>query len=134
MLSHTECREIEREMQQHALPKSDEVRMVDPTTGGEKGAKLQRFSLIPVEFLWELASHFGVGAKKYADRNWERGYKWSLSYDALQRHIHQWASGERHDPETGGHHLICAAWHCCALFIFDIRGLGSDDLSQKDPA
>ena len=112
------------------LIKGDEILVVDTLTGAEKGAKVQRFSLIPYEFLWELAAHYGVGARKYADRNWERGYKWSLSYDALQRHIHQWLSGEKNDPETGTHHLICAAWHCCALFIFEKRGLGTDDLTQ----
>lgn len=106
--------------------------MVDPVTGGEKGAKEERFSLIPPAFLWELAHHFGVGARKYADRNWEAGYKWSLSYDALQRHVHQWLMGEKLDPETGTHHLICAAWHCCALFIFDRRGLGTNDITKEE--
>lgn len=107
---------------------AEEKREVDPRTGGEKGSKLARFSLIPPEFLWALAEHYGVGARKYADRNWERGYKWSLSVDALERHLTQFKLGEWTDPETGSAHLIAAAWHCVALFIFKIRGLGTNDL------
>ena len=106
----------------------EETRVVDAATGGEKGQKLARFSLIPFEMLWELARHYGRGAKKYADRNWERGYKWSLSYDALNRHLNQWCQGEDDDPETGTSHLIAVIWHATALFIFHRRGLGTDDL------
>lgn len=106
-----------------------EVRVIDPTTGGEKGQKPQRFSLIPVEFLWALAEHYGVGARKYADRNWERGYKWSLSLDASERHKAQFLLGERFDKETGSHHLIAAIWHLVALYIFDMRNLGTNDIT-----
>lgn len=108
-----------------------EVRVVDPTTGGEKGSKLARFSLIPPEFLWALAEHYGKGARKYADRNWERGYNWSLSVDALERHLTQWKQGEIYDPETGTHHLICVAWHACALFCYSIFGKGTNDIHNR---
>lgn len=110
---------------------SGEVRVKDETTGGEKGSKLARFSLLPFEFLWALAEHYGRGARKYDDRNWERGYKWSLSVDALMRHLAQWINGEDNDAETGSSHLIAVAWHACALFIFHLRGLGTDDVRRK---
>lgn len=105
-----------------------EIRVVDPTTGGEKGSKIERFDLIPNEFERALATHYGVGARKYADRNWERGYKWSLSVAALRRHLAAWIDGEDCDPETGSNHLIAVAWHAIALFIFQIRRLGTDDV------
>ncbi|MCA1841518.1 MAG: DUF5664 domain-containing protein [Actinobacteria bacterium] len=105
-----------------------EVRVVDPVTGGEKGSKLARFSLIPPIFLWHLAEHYGRGARKYADRNWERGYAWSLSVDALERHFNSWKMGESHDPETGSNHLIAVAWHACALFCFSWWNIGTDDV------
>ena len=113
------------------VPSEHEVRITDPVTGGQKGSKIQRFSLIPREFLWALAEHYGVGAKKYADRNWERGYKWSLSLDASERHLNQFILGETYDEETGTHHLIAAIWHLIALYIFDRRGLGTDDITRK---
>lgn len=109
---------------------SGEYCEVDPDTGGEKGQKLARFDLIVPEFEHALAEHLGRGARKYADRNWERGYKWSLSYAALRRHLNAWWGGEDNDPETGSSHLIAVAWHAMALFIFQLRGLGTDDRSK----
>ena len=108
-----------------------EVRVTDPATGGEKGTKTARFSLIPPEFLWALAEHYGKGARKYADRNWEKGYKWSLSLDALERHLNQWKAGEIFDEETGTHHLVCVAWHACALFCYSLYKKGTNDVHQR---
>ena len=105
-----------------------EIRVVDPKSGGEKGSKLARFSLIPGEFVWALAEHFGKGAHKYADRNWERGYKWSLTVDALERHLNLIKMGEWFDPETGSSHIIAVAWHACALFVFQRRQIGTNDI------
>lgn len=110
-----------------------EVRVVDPQTGGAKGTKDARFDLIPPEFEWALATHYGVGCRKYEDRNWEKGYKWSLSLAALRRHLNQWERGEDYDEETGSHHLIAVAWHAAALFIFGLRGLGTDDIRRSVP-
>lgn len=114
-------------------PKSlqEEVRVVDPKTGGVKCQKLERFDLIPNEFEIALARHYGKGAEKYDDRNWEKGYRWSLSVGALRRHLAAWLGGESIDPETGSNHLIAVAWHACALFIFELRGLGTDDVRRK---
>ena len=108
-----------------------EIRVVDPTTGGEKGSKLARFSLIPRDFLWALAEHYGRGAQKYEDRNWERGYRWSLSVDALDRHLTAWLLGEDNDPETGSSHMVAVAWHAIALWWWHKRGLGTDDVRPK---
>lgn len=97
--------------------KDEEVRQVS-TTGGEKGQKLARFDLVPIKPLVELAKHYGRGARKYEDRNWERGYDWSLSYAAAQRHLTAFWDGEDVDPETGTPHVIAAAWHCFALMEY----------------
>lgn len=100
-----------------AQPATGEVR-VTSSTGGEKGQKLARFDLIPTDALTELAEHFGVGAKKYADRNWERGYEWGLSYAALSRHLTSFWGGEDIDPETGSKHMTAVVWHAMALVHF----------------
>lgn len=105
-----------------------ETIITDPITGGKKGQKLARFSLIPPEFLWALAEHYGRGAEKYGDRNWEKGYKWSLGIDALERHLNQYKLREKVDPETGSHHLVAVAWHAISLFIFELRKLGTNDI------
>lgn len=105
-----------------------ETLTVDPLTGGKKGSKLARFSLIPRDWLWALAEHYGKGALKYDDRNWEKGYRWSLSLDAHDRHLSQWLMGEDDDPETGSSHLIAAAWHLITLWWFHRHGRGTDDI------
>jgi hypothetical protein len=110
---------------------AEETRITDATTGGQKGQKLARFSLIPRDFLWALAEHYGRGAQKYEDRNWERGYKWSLSVDALDRHLNAWLMGEDNDPETGSSHLVSVAWHAIALWWWHKRGLGTNDVRPQ---
>lgn len=102
-----------------ADPETAEVRIKNEVTGGEKGQKLARFDLLPTGPLWEVAELYGVGARKYAERNWERGYNWSLSYGALQRHVNLFWSGESYDKETKKHHLASVIFHALALMEFE---------------
>lgn len=94
-----------------------EVRKVS-STGGEKGQKEARYDLLPGKSLELLARLYGRGAGKYEDRNWERGYDWSLSFAALQRHIWQFWNGEDLDEEMGMPHVACAIFHAFALLEF----------------
>lgn len=104
-----------------------EVRTKDPVTGGEKGAKLARFDLLPAGPLWQLAEHYGRGAKKYQDHNWRRGYKWSLNFAAMMRHAWAWWRGESIDAETGSSHMVAVAWHAFSLIEFETEKIGTDD-------
>lgn len=106
---------------------SAEQRIVDPKTGGEKGRKPERYDLLPYEALDEVARVYGMGAEKYEDWNWAKGYAWSLSLGALQRHVAAFAQGEDADPESGYSHLAHAAFHCLALITFQQHDLGTDD-------
>jgi hypothetical protein len=99
--------------------------------GGVKGAKLARFDLVPPESEVELAQVYGKGSEKYEDRNWEKGFDWSLSIAAMERHIKKFKAGEDLDDETGLHHLAHAAWHCFALIAFRARGIGKDDRTTE---
>lgn len=108
---------------------ADEVRVVDKDTGGEKGSKLARYDLIPVDPLRQLAEHYGKGAQKYDVRNWERGYAWGLSYAALQRHANAFWSGEDIDPDSRSNHMIAVAWHALALVEFCRTHVEKDDRS-----
>lgn len=109
----------------------EEIRVTDPKSGGQKGKKKQRFSLIPQDWLWALAEHYGKGAEKYDDNNWRKGYAWSLSVDAHHRHVSQWLQGHDDDVETGTSHLVAAAWHLVALWWFHQHGKGTDDVRHK---
>jgi hypothetical protein len=104
-----------------------EVRVVDPDTGGEKGSKLERFDLLPVYPLEVTARHYGRGALKYADRNWERGYAWSLSFAAMMRHAWAFWRGEDIDAETGSPHLAAVVFHAFALMEYGQTHPEKDD-------
>jgi hypothetical protein len=109
------------------LTEFNEEERVTSDTGGQKGRKPARMDLIPPGPLLELSKVYGFGATKYDDHNYIRGYDWSLSYGAMQRHMMAWASGEDIDPESGRMHLAHAAWHCFCLMVFAQEGLGNDD-------
>lgn len=104
-----------------------EHRVVNAQTGGEKGQKLARFDLLPWDSLWTVAELYGVGAKKYEERNWERGHDWSLSIAALGRHYALFAAGEDLDPETGLPHMAAVAYHALALLRFMEQHRDLDD-------
>ena len=86
-----------------------------------------RYELLPPEFLEATSVILTFGAKKYEDRNWEKGMKWSRVFGALMRHMWAWWRGEHTDPETGKSHL----WHacCCLAFLvaYEQRKVGEDD-------
>lgn len=118
------------------VPTGQETLITDPKTGGIKGIKLARFDLLPWAILRELAEHFGRGARKYADRNWEKGYAWSLSFGALHRHLESFWSGDEidHDPSLyvegemhTARHIIAVVWHASVLAFFSRFGVGTDD-------
>lgn len=107
-----------------------EVRTVNEKTGGEKGVKLARTDLLPEDALLHVAEHFGKGAAKYADRNWEKGYEWSKSYGALLRHLFLWWGGEdTDDDEVFGefHHLDAVLFHALVLRRFADQHADLDD-------
>lgn len=53
--------------------------------------------------------------------NWRRGYDWSLSFAAMQRHSWQFWNGEDIDPETGSPHLAAVAWHALAMLHWSLN-------------
>lgn len=108
---------------------TDEVRVTDPVTGGQKGQKLARFDLVPVKPLEEIAKVYGTGASKYEARNWEKSYAWSLSFAAMMRHAWAFWGGESIDPESQRHHLASVCFHAMALMQFEMSGIGTDDRS-----
>lgn len=110
---------------------AQEIRVVSKT-GGAKGSKVARYDLLPADALREVAEHFGKGAVKYdAPRNWEKGYDWSLSFAALQRHAWAFWAGEDMDPELQSHHMAAVAFH--ALVLLENRRINPqfDDRPRK---
>lgn len=104
-----------------------EVRVVDAVTGGAKGQKQCQMGAVDPAALAELGKVAGFGGDKYERYNFTKGYRWSLSYDALQRHLMAFWNGEDKDKESGLYHLSHACWHTLTLLTFLMRGKGTDD-------
>lgn len=115
-----------------AMPPGEEV-IVTSATGGRKGRKLASVSSLDPKALLALAEVSGFGARKYDAHNYLRGYDWSLSFDALHRHLLAFWAGQDTDPESGMPHVAHAAWHCLALLSFQTRGIGTDDRPPASP-
>ena len=92
------------------------------------------YHLLPPELLGATANVLQFGARKYGERNWEKGMAWSRPFAALMRHMWAWWNGEKADPETGMSHL----WHasCCIAFLiaYEERKKGLDDRPSTGPA
>lgn len=107
------------------------IERITSDTGGEKDRKLAEIASIDPIALLHLAEVSGAGARKYSAYNFLKGYDWSLSMNALQRHALLFWSGEDRDPESGQLHATHAAWHGLTLTSFLLRGIGNDDRPAK---
>lgn len=74
-----------------------------------------RFELLAGDALRGTAKVLTFGAKKYKDRNWEKGINYSRVFGALQRHLWSWFQGDDIDEETSINHLHHAS--CCIMFL-----------------
>lgn len=102
----------------------------------------ERIDLIAPELLFALGRVLAFGAKKYSERNWEKGMLWGRVFGALMRHMWAWWGGMgptsksflfgELDTETKFSHL----WHgaCCIMFllVYEERGIGSDDRTKTE--
>ena len=96
--------------------------------GGRKDdSGKDRFDLIPPGPLAQVANLFTIGATKYGERNWEKGFAFGRVFGAMQRHAWAWWNGEELDPTDGQHHLTSVAWGALVLLEFLTTGVGKDD-------
>lgn len=91
-----------------------------------------RFDLIPAFALEQLAAIYTMGAAKYADRNWEKGIKYSRVFAAIMRHLWAFWRGETIDSESGLPHVAHAAWGCFALLQYLSTCPEFDDRPNKE--
>jgi len=69
-----------------------------------------RFDLLPPHALQRLAKHFQNGARKYKERNWEKGQPLSRYLDSAMRHTVKFLEGHREED-----HAIAAVWNLMCL-------------------
>lgn len=90
------------------------------------------YDLVPAAALEELVKVYTFGAKKYARRNWEKGFPWCRVFAAIMRHAWSWMRGQDKDPESGLHHMAHAAFGCLALVEFSYTKAGKDDRKEAE--
>lgn len=88
-----------------------------------------RFDLVSPFALTRLAKWYELGAKKYDDRNWEKGgIPFSRYLDSALRHLSKFQMG-RNDED----HLAAAAWNIfCIMHFEELGDLRNDDLPEYE--
>jgi len=86
-----------------------EVSTEAPKAGIKYDQEKERYDLVPVLALEEVAKVLTVGAAKYDDENWRKVPNATRRYfSATQRHLAWVRKGQTHDSETGLHHYAHA--------------------------
>ena len=86
----------------------------------EPAAGKGRYDLITPFGIDRLAKWYELGAKKYADRNWEKGMPFSRYIDSAKRHLNKFLMGMEDED-----HLAAACWNIMA--IMHHQELGESD-------
>lgn len=94
--------------------------------GAKNDSGKLRMDLIPPEAIEGLSEVLTMGAKKYAARNWEKGFDWGRSVAELKRHLTAWEKREDLDTESGLNHMKHVLCNAAFLVTFIDRGVGRD--------
>ena len=120
---------------------TEDGRLVEPPQANKLDQGKVRIELFPGDALFAISDILTIGAKKYAQRNWELGMDWGRVFGAAMRHAWAWWQGKgptnqsflfgEFDEETGRSHL----WHlgACVVFLiaYEMRGAGKDDRPSR---
>ena len=71
-----------------------------------------RCDLLPACAILRVARHFEAGAKKYDDRNWEKGIPVGSFIDSAIRHLMKYLDGQVDEDHlcAAGWNILCAMW------------------------
>lgn len=94
--------------------------------GHKDDAEKPDLSLLPREFLEEVAKAFMHGEKKYGRYNYRNGMDWHRIIAASIRHISAFNEGENTDSESGLNHLGHAGACIAMLVVYFNNKLGTD--------
>jgi hypothetical protein len=95
-----------------------------------------RIDLLPFSLVRAATDILTIGAKKYEERNWEKGMAWSRPFNACIRHLFAWwFLRENLDPETGKSHLHHAVTNIAFLIEYETTRPEFDDrpIDQTQP-
>lgn len=75
---------------------------------------LQKLACDSYTAILDLAKHFEAGAKKYGERNWEKGIPVRCYIDSAVRHYLKYLRGDQDEPHDRAFvwNIVCAIWTC----------------------
>ncbi len=88
-----------------------------------------RYDLLPWEAIHELALHCEEGAKKYGERNCEKGIPVSSLIDSAFRHLSKYMQGDDDEP-----HLRAALWNIAFAIYMETRAPEMRDIPMREGA
>ena len=82
--------------------------------------------------LLEVAVHYEQGARKYAERNWEKGIPLHCYIDSAVRHYLKWRRGDTDEPHARAviWNLLGAIW--TARYMPQLNDLPSGSIDKED--
>lgn len=95
-----------------------EIQSLKSGTGLRYNDGKLRYDLFHPYSMEQLAKIFTMGANKYAERNWEKGMKWTTVIASLKRHLAAIERGEDYDKESGLLHSSHVEWNAHALTAY----------------
>lgn len=75
----------------------------------------------------EVSQHYAEGAKKYSDRNMEKGLPWHSMVDSALRHYTKWRRGDNDEP-----HARAVIWNLLTLLYMVYNKPELNDLPCKE--
>ncbi|KKL79772.1 hypothetical protein LCGC14_2011520 [marine sediment metagenome] len=111
---------------------ADKINTEETTEGKKFDGDKEKFDLLPMRPLLELAQLFTTGAAKYGIRNWEKGMKFGRLFAAMMRHAIKWWAGEKYDQENGQHHLVAVMWNAMVLMELEKTHPEMDDREPQN--
>ncbi len=98
-----------------------------PDEGRKDDTGKLRWDLLPPYAMMKVVEVYTIGARKYADRNWEKGISFSRIFAAMMRHAWNYWAGQQKDPVDGQHHLASVVWCALALMTYEVTHPEMDD-------
>ena len=91
-------------------------------TGKKEAHKPEQYYSMPFAALREVAKVYRYGSGKYGPYNYLNGYAYSLSIDALFRHLMAWLDEDDRDVDESGYdHMAHVAWHALNLLNMNVN-------------
>jgi hypothetical protein len=116
---------LEAELSELKIKDSGERSIYDTGAQRDNHESKGRFDLMSCPALLRLARWYEMGAKKYEDRNWEKGIPVSRCVDAAFRHLVKYVMGCNDED-----HLAAVAWNVFAIMFYEYYKKDMQDLPE----